>query len=176
MNVSRPLRILRYGVDASRPSMRLKVALGLTTHLTSKGVVASGLSCNVNTLLLLRMADRGIAVIVGGVDIAILGVRHSDNTILDVDIAILGVDIPWCRHSDPRFRCRHSDPESSEEETQEKWGGLRGVGRGVVSCVIHLEASWSVRESVNTRTHKWRGVPCYMPISVIRPGRGLNCR
>ena len=95
MNVSRPLRILRYGVDASRPSMRLKVALGLTTHLTSKGVVASGLSCNVNTLLLLRMADRGIAVIVGGVDIAIPGVRHSDNTILDVDIAILGVDMAF---------------------------------------------------------------------------------
>ena len=88
MDVSRPLRVLQHVVNVGRPSMRLIVASGLTNRITSMGVVASGLGCNVNTLLLLRMANREIAVVfVGGVDIAILG----------VDIAILGVDIATTR-------------------------------------------------------------------------------
>ena len=47
---------------------------------------------------------------------------------------------------------------------------------GVVSRVKHLETSWSVRESVDTRSHKGRIVPYYIPIPGVRPGRDLDCR
>ena len=85
-------------MEVSRPSMTLIVVLGLTTRLTSKEVVASGLGCNLDTLLLLKMANREIAIVfVGGVNIAIIGVNVAilrvDIAILDLDIAILGVDI-----------------------------------------------------------------------------------
>ena len=46
----------------------------------------------------------------------------------------------------------------------------------MVSRVRHLEAGWSVRESVHTRSHKGREVPYYMLIPEVPPGRDLDCR
>ena len=131
-------------MDVSRPSIKLIVALEFTTRLTSKGVVASGLGCNVNTLLLLKMPNRGIAVVfVVGVDIAILGVDIAilcvDIAILGVDIAILGVDIAIIGVEIAIRR------KKKGEQKQPKNWGLRGREEGVVSCVRHLEAGWSVR-------------------------------
>ena len=180
MGVNRPLWVLYQVVGVSRPSMRLIIALGLTTRLTSREIVASGLGCDVNTLgkgrekryaLLLRMANRGIAVVFGvGVDIVILGVdieilcryidprcRHSNPRCGHID--------PRCRHNDPR--CRHSGPEEAEGKTKKWEGGLRGREEGVVSRVRRLEAGLSVLESVDTRSHKGHGAPCYMPIPGI---------
>ena len=98
--------------------------------------MASGLGCNVSTLLLLRVANRGKAVVlVGGVDIAILSVNVAifggdirilgvnivilgvDIAILGVDIAILGVDIAILRRQKRKQKTR-------------KMGGATGEKRG----------------------------------------------
>ena len=158
-------------MSVSRPSMRLIIALGLTTRLTSREIVASGLGYDVNTLgksrgkryaLLLRIANRGIVVIFGvgvdivilGVDIAILGVDISilgvDIAILGVDIGILGVDITILGVDKAVLR--------RQKRNKKKWGGGGYGGReeGVVSGVRHLEAGWSVLESVDTRHSPFR--------------------
>ena len=46
----------------------------------------------------------------------------------------------------------------------------------MVSRVKHLGAGWSVREPVDTKSHKGRVVPYHMPISGVRPGRDLDFR
>ena len=153
MDVSRPLWVLYQVVNVSGSSIRLIVALGLTTRDTSREIVANALGCDVNMLgkgrgkryaLLLRMANRGIAVVFGvgveiaivGVDIAILGVDIAllgvNIAILGVYIAILGVDIAIFGVDIAVLR--------SQKEKQKKWGG-GGYGvreEGVVSRVRHL--------------------------------------
>ena len=96
-----------------------------------------------------------------GVDLAILGV---DIAVLGIDIAVLGVDIAILRRQ----------KKGGASKTTE--GGLRGREEGVVSRVRHLEAGWSVRESVDIRSHNRREVPCCMPIPGVRPGRDLDYR
>ena len=46
----------------------------------------------------------------------------------------------------------------------------------MVSHVKTPKAGWSVGESVDTRSHKGRVVPYYMPIPGVRPERDLDCR
>ena len=147
--------------------MRLIIALGLTTRLTSREIVASGLGYDVDTLgkgrgkryaLLLRIVNRGIVVIFGvgvdivilGLDIAILGVDISilgvDIAILGVDIAILGVDITILGVDKAVLR--------RQKRNKKKWGeggGYGGREEGMVNGVRDLEAGWSVLESVDTR-------------------------
>ena len=143
--------------------------------------MASGLGCGVNTLgkgrreryaLLLRIAKRGIAIVfVVCVDIAILGVDIAtpdlDMAILGVDIAILGVDIAILI-VDIAFLRRQKEKQNG--------GGGGGREEDVVSRERHFEVGWNVRESVDIRSHKGRGAPCYMLIQGVRPGRGLGCR
>ena len=63
-----------------------------------------------------------------------------------------------CSHSSPR--CRHSGVDiailrgQGKGASQTTEGGLRGREEVVVTRVTHLEAGWSVRESVDTRSHK----------------------
>ena len=69
--------------------------------------------------------------------------------------------------------------ESEEAEGGDdanKRGGLRGRGEGMVSRVKHLEAGWSAREFVGTRSRKGGVVPYNMPIPGVRPWRDLDCR
>ena len=71
-------------------------------------------------------------------------------TIFDVDIAIL--------------------------RRQEKGWGLQGEGGGGVGRVRRLEAGRSVREFVDTRSHKGRGAPYHKSILGVRSRRDLGCR
>ena len=88
-----------------------------------------------------------------------LGCDHNIIAGRYVDIAILGVVIARLRRQE-----------------KGKGGGYRGREEGGVSRVRCLEADWSTREFVDTRSHKGRGAPWYKPILGIRSGYGLGYR